>query len=42
MSESGISVDDIKKKLILDDKFKMEYDKLKSQYEIISKIIEGK
>ncbi|MGN1318160.1 MAG: helix-turn-helix transcriptional regulator [Lachnospirales bacterium] len=42
MSKNGVSIDDIKKDLFLDENFKSEYDKLQPRYEIISQIIEAR
>lgn len=42
MSKAGVRFDDIKEKLMKDDEFKSEYEKLKPRYEIISQIIEAR
>lgn len=42
MSKAGISLCEIKEKLMKDEEFKREYDKLKLRYELISQIIEAR
>ena len=42
MSKAGVKIDEIKAKLLKDDEFKEEYDKLKPRYEVISQIIEAR
>ena len=42
MSKAGVKFDDIKEKLMKDDEFKAEYEKLKPRYEIISQIIKAR
>jgi DNA-binding XRE family transcriptional regulator len=42
MSRAGVPIEEIKKKLMLDEEFKEEYDKLQPRYEIISQIIEAR
>jgi len=40
MSRAGVKFETIKEKLLEDEEFKYEYEKLKPRYEIISQIIE--
>lgn len=40
MSNAGIKLEEIRKKLLEDEEFKTEYERLKPRYEIISQIIE--
>jgi hypothetical protein len=42
MSKVGIKIDEIKTKLLKDDEFKEEYNKLKPKYDNISRIIESR
>ncbi|KNZ42310.1 helix-turn-helix transcriptional regulator [Acetobacterium bakii] len=42
MSKAGIKFEVIKEQLMKDDEFKVEYEKLKPRYEIISQIIEAR
>jgi hypothetical protein len=42
MSKASVKIDEIKAKLLKDDEFKEEYNKLKSKYENISLIIKSK
>ena len=40
MSKSGVKFHVVKEKLMKDEEFKIEYDKLRPRYEVISQIIE--
>jgi DNA-binding XRE family transcriptional regulator len=40
MSEAGVKFSEVKELLMKDEKFKVEYEKLKPRYDIISQIIE--
>ncbi len=42
MSKVGVKFDDIKSKLMKDEEFKEEYDKLSPRYEVIFQIIEAR
>jgi len=42
MSKAGTSLSEIKEKLMKDEEFKKEYEKLKPRYELISQIIEAR
>ena len=42
MSQTSISFDSLKEELLEDEEFKVEYDKLKPRYEVISQIIEAR
>lgn len=42
MNKVGVSFDSIKAKLMMDEEFKEEYEKLRPRYEIISQIIEAR
>jgi len=40
MSKAGVKLDVVKEKLMKDEEFKTEYNKLKPRYEVISQIID--
>ena len=42
MSKAGVKLEMVKEKLIKDEEFKAEYEKLKPRYEVISQIIEAR
>lgn len=42
MSKAGVKFDVVKEKLMKDEEFKVEYEKLKPRYEVISQIIEAR
>jgi len=42
MIKAGVPLSDIKEKLMKDEEFKKEYEKLKPQYELISQIIDAR
>ena len=42
MSKTSVSFDSIKSQLMLDEDFKIEYDRLQPRYEIISQIISAR
>lgn len=42
MSKAGVKFDLVKEKLMKDEEFKTEYEKLKPRYQIISQIIEAR
>ena len=42
MSKAGVKFEDIKTKLMKDEEFKAEYEKLKLRYELISQIIDAR
>jgi len=42
MNKASVKIDEIKARLLKDDEFKEEYDKLKPRYEIIAQIIEAR
>jgi len=41
MSKVGVKFEDIEKKLIKDEKFKAEYERLKPRYELIAQIVDA-
>ena len=42
MSEAGVKFSEVKELLMKDEEFKVEYEKLKPRYDIISQIIEAR
>ena len=42
MSKAGVKFEEIKEMLMKDEEFRIEYEKLKPRYEIISQIIEAR
>lgn len=40
MSKAGVKFEDIKKKLMKDEEFKAEYERLKPRYELIAQIVD--
>ncbi|MTI96007.1 MAG: helix-turn-helix transcriptional regulator [Firmicutes bacterium] len=42
MIKPGVKFDEVKKQLLKDDDFRVEYDKLKPRYDVISQIIEAR
>lgn len=42
MSELSVSIESVKKDLMLDEEFKEEYEKLQPQYALVSQIIEAR
>lgn len=42
MNKASVKIDEIKARLLKDEEFKEEYDKLKPRYEIIAQIIEAR
>lgn len=42
MSKSGVKLEAIKEQLMMDEEFRLEYDKLKPRYEVISQFIEAR
>ena len=42
MSKESVSFDSIKNELMLDEEFKVEYDRLQPRYEVISQIIKAR
>lgn len=42
MTRPGVKIDEIKNQLMQDEEFKIEYEKLKPRYELISQIIEAR
>lgn len=40
MSKAGVKIEDIKARLMKDEEFKAEYEKLKPRYELIAQIID--
>ncbi len=42
MSKAGVKFEDIQSRLMMDEEFKSEYEKLKPRYELISQIIDAR
>ena len=42
MSKAGVKFDDIEKRLMMDEEFKAEFEKLKPRYELIAQIIDAR
>ncbi len=42
MSKAGVSLEDLKAKLMENDEFQKEYEQLKPRYEVVSQIIEAR
>lgn len=42
MSKAGVKFEDIKARLVKDEEFKAEYEKLKPRYELIAQIIDSR
>ena len=42
MSQAGVKFEDIEMRLLKDDEFKAEYEKLKPRYELIAQIIDAR
>ncbi len=42
MSKAGVSLEDLKAKLMENDEFQKEYERLKPRYEVVSQIIEAR
>lgn len=42
MKKAGVKFDEIEKRLMMDDEFKTEYERLKPRYELIGQIIDAR
>lgn len=42
MKKAGVKFDEIEKRLMMDDEFKTEYERLKPRYELIAQIIDAR